>query len=951
MSAALHASRVQARNVSLFGQARVDSLHVFGLGAHNDAQEPALAAENVTVAYNLSPLRRRHITSVTLDALRVLVDARGGPETAPSAPAPVTDAESGAASFGWRGNGWMPAYLRVNRFSGSAELPWLGASLNGLSVEYTARRDERLLSVQGDNATGEWWRGEPNAQHKPIEGALRIDVHDTQYGLAIDPIRIDLGKFITAHGAVRHGTERSRTELQLRLDDLTLGAFDGSAASGKRAFPIAFDALKLAKVRAVGSWTGAWGSVAEATLRGEANNLRIGPSGAPLYQGNLTLDVATPAGAASHFHSNVVFGKGQKATINLDASSMEFPTQVTFANWSREQWLDLVPSNLRPRFEVVPGIGRLSGDADLSYIAGGVYGKVTLRSEIGSGAAARERTVDLEIVEPPFWSPEPRKITAALGLPEQGKDSSVRVEFTGEPESSDSAFEVALANVQTENLASALGMANYFEKCAATATGKLNLRQSNGAATGTIDLRADTLTLADLTVPGGGPVAMKGQFSSKDSFATVAISDAELATKAFAFRLENGTIAADSGAVHTNAALRVDLKAIAQHMGWGALQGTADIKGALAHNAQRASAEFSGAISGLPWQNGPAQNDPVALAGNVEYDYARREGAIKKFSLHLDNGTALTCDSAVFSPAANATAIPFSATSDLHYFVTMGWAGAAIGHAQAAGSLYREDGATRCESALNVRAESLAFPNGIAAFTGMDLDAQLALGSEASGDGTIRAATATLAGATFSDLNGALELTGGAVNLPKLTASVFGGTVSAAVNARPLGEHRPVRVAASLAALDLDAFTKVFKLSGAALTGTAHGEVRVELEDAALTALNLTLKCDRGFTVSKTLLEQLLVSGAVKGFTGANTLEKMMGQIVGAAEQRPFDSAELTLRYETDGLKGQAILRSKGLNLTIDLNIEPAALKAAIDLQQQTQLNKVANVSAEPVQS
>ena len=72
--------------------------------------------------------------------------------------------------------------------------------------------------------------------------------------------------------------------------------------------------------------------------------------------------------------------------------------------------------------------------------------------------------------------------------------------------------------------------------------------------------------------------------------------------------------------------------------------------------------------------------------------------------------------------------------------------------------------------------------------------------------------------------------------------------------------------------------------------------------------------------------------------------------------QRGFDAAagevvaEDRLGVVVGGVHGQARLESEGLNLTLDINMEPEAFASLLELRQEENLEKIDTIKAEPVQ-
>ena len=102
-------------------------------------------------------------------------------------------------------------------------------------------------------------------------------------------------------------------------------------------------------------------------------------------------------------------------------------------------------------------------------------------------------------------------------------------------------------------------------------------------------------------------------------------------------------------------------------------------------------------------------------------------------------------------------------------------------------------------------------------------------------------------------------------------------------------------------------------------------------------------KLKRGLAKTK----QVLQTDQFREMLGSDRVEKALGKFLGDAPQRPFDSASLHLELVDGRIEGNARLKSEktraynGLNLDVELKVDPGALGEALKLLEQ---GSVANV-------
>ena len=152
----------------------------------------------------------------------------------------------------------------------------------------------------------------------------------------------------------------------------------------------------------------------------------------------------------------------------------------------------------------------------------------------------------------------------------------------------------------------------------------------------------------------------------------------------------------------------------------------------------------------------------------------------------------------------------------------------------------------------------------------------------------------------------------------------------------------PVEFRAVVDNIDLDRFSREFEPPGVYLTGRARGEVGVKREGAEWESIMVRLAAGDGFTMNRDMVQQLLLTHHVREAGGGRTLDRLVTQVLGEAEQRPFESAELSMDLSPEKrLVGDGLLRSPLLNMTLDLAVDIEVIEDALQFRQEAELDAI----------
>ncbi len=241
--------------------------------------------------------------------------------------------------------------------------------------------------------------------------------------------------------------------------------------------------------------------------------------------------------------------------------------------------------------------------------------------------------------------------------------------------------------------------------------------------------------------------------------------------------------------------------------------------------------------------------------------------------------------------------------------------------------------------AFSVELAEATRPGAVARLQGIHAEMAFLVRSENStpvlqGTGSIAGDLLEAGGVKLRAINGALRGEGRRLHVENLTSDLLGGRLVARAEIGVLEAGLPVHIFADLHDVDLGLFTEEFEPPSVVLTGKVSGNGAIQLSPSGFEDFEAQLTAEKGITLNRGMVEQILLSQQVAGVTGGKTLGKVVQKVIGEGEQRPFDRATMDLGFEGGRITGQARLESEQLNLTIDIKADPEALLEALRIQQ-----------------
>lgn len=385
-----------------------------------------------------------------------------------------------------------------------------------------------------------------------------------------------------------------------------------------------------------------------------------------------------------------------------------------------------------------------------------------------------------------------------------------------------------------------------------------------------------------------------------------------------------------------------DVGGLAGLDGWG---GQIDAKGTLHTLTGTPGGEFSVTVVNVVNDQFSMPLD-VPLSLTTKFNLVGLELALNDFKASMPDGTDIafkTGAAGVSLAGTGFSAQELTAALPASFLAAMGYLESGTGQvtlkaSQAAWVGGKLSTAMQYQLAL----ETLVLPDKLAAATALRGSGNVGIaGDKVSAEGTLSAGKIVMGGATLEEVSTVVHSAESALVLDQIRGRLFGGAVAGTLKVEPLEAGYPLTLDARLEGGGLDVFTREVQPPNVNLSGAITGDLQVGLRGEEFTALDLNLEAANGLTINRAMVQQLLMSQQVSVATGSKTVGKVLDKIVGAEEQRPFDTATLQLGLGEGRIVGDATLKSKALNLTVDIKADPGAFWEALKSRGQVSLGDI----------
>ncbi|MCX5771541.1 MAG: hypothetical protein NTZ09_14910 [Candidatus Hydrogenedentes bacterium] len=928
-------ARVEVGSVSTLGAVGISRLALYEPGDLKGP--PAVLVEGLALDYWLLSKGGRRVPSLTLD--RLDVDFEKAQRILPKKKRQPKPSRFNLESL-------IPEQVRIKSLNVQSTAPSYAFKAQGLSLDAAVPNPQTVTdSITGDNVTASLWTRSGGFSREVGGGKVLIELARTAGSTKIQPLSVALPDLLDVSGSVNVAGKR----VEVSFDKLTAQNVDLSHADpADLAVPFGFKRIDMSGTRVQGDvMVGAFNiSVPETVVKLAAEGLVLGPQGAEYYQGDLNVNMVGTAGAQADYVLEATLNRGQKLIANLKGHHLACTGQAILEGWSREDVLAALPTNMRGGISSLPLLERLnSAQVDFEWklpalkVTGAVAADFVVNGE--------KRPARLTFAgEGPLLPAAQRAFKVNADAELAGGKVAVASELAASPAKTT----LTLQDVDPALWLYTLNERDMLNDLVSKFSGTLVVEPGGGPQQlrASIDLKATPLGYGPIVTPEGKTVIIAGNIEAdtgtfgyvRGPELTVTIDeDNQLVLRNWNFPMEDFALSGDVDC-------RLDLSMLEHLLPGSDLRGRVALKGPLKNDRGFMNLESSGTIEGLGYKDYAAPYGvPIQATGTFSFDNLNGRLTGRNFNLTLPEGTSLASDGWTFTGSTAQFTMPFALKTDFKPLEPMGLLDQVKGGAgTATGTFaYGSDGAN-VDVQIEAAADAIVVGGARAALTGVTATAGFSNepGGPVRGQGQVKAANMAALGAVFEQVEGPVTMEGGLLRAPELKGTLYGGSATADIEVKFLAENLPVQVRARAENVDLGLFTGTLGVPAVQMTGLAGGDATVAFTyPAGIQDLQAKISSSRNFTVSAYLVERLLAMQFAKQYAGERQLEKVRAKIIGKETQRPFDSGQLVLNYQGERIAGQAALKSKDLDLTVDLQMDTEAFFSALTLAQEARIERL----------
>lgn len=200
-----------------------------------------------------------------------------------------------------------------------------------------------------------------------------------------------------------------------------------------------------------------------------------------------------------------------------------------------------------------------------------------------------------------------------------------------------------------------------------------------------------------------------------------------------------------------------------------------------------------------------------------------------------------------------------------------------------------------------------------------------------SGSGELNATALRFYGGVMEDLSGRIAAKESTIAVEELAAKGWNGTLGGRIECTPLSPGWPVRGSVRLRSIDLARLCDEIRPPYARFEGILNGWSRFAFRGMQPTDFRFRAMSGERFSVNTDFVRQLLLRDSMSDYTGGRQAASVLLDVLGPAAQRPFDSGAVDLRLVDGRLAGTMHLASGNLNITVDIQADPLAIRDALE--------------------
>ncbi len=735
-------------------------------------------------------------------------------------------------------------------------------------------------------------------------------------------------------------TDGTPTQWSWKSDATSLyaAALDAAAVLGL-SFPGGFESVTLsdAELR---------GFLGESvTLGGSMNvmcrGLNVARGDAVLFQGDVDGKILFVEGDELKGNAELDFGDGRLLHADLKGDAAAFEGGVEWTDWSKDGVLHMTPADFRSSIDSLQ-FDTLSGNADVVWADTGYVATAHIRSASDSGQEPVYLDLDLTGDTRGGRWPE-GYLDARLGKGVMQGAGFYR-------EDGDYGADMVLENIRLKPWVYVLAGVDLPDVFEGKVKGSVHAVMANedDALRITPELTLYDLKYEDFYMQEAAIGGLATVSSDRRAWTVSTLSLADQRGE-FSTTLSDWRGSFDDGSYAGEFSGELDTTLVAEPMRWWDLSGTLSFSGRVddaGDHTKVAVTASSGDLGYGDWLL-PYGSELVAQ-GNVHVDRISDVLTSDEMTVRVGDGTKLALTEVRVNLDSSDATARYALESDLALAVEMGYAAEILGKATVTGGVEYAEETRRATYQVVAEVDTVSLPDNAATVTGVKVQLDGTYDDGAlDGKGDLRVRVISAAGATMHDVAGGVRMSGTKMSAPEIHGKLFDGTFTGSAEVGVLEETLPIWLNGSYEDIDLAKLTEEVQPPKTQLTGLASGTLSASYSTEGLEGFVLNAESQTGFTMNRSLVEEIMQTQTLLGGIGAKKAEKAVAKFLGDAAQRPFDSATLYVYLVESVINGIAELRSaktrdyNGLNLTINLDIDKAALAQSLKLLEESNMNDV----------
>lgn len=921
-------ARVSVAEVTLAGGLAIH--HLYLRDPAWTGRPAAVALRELRLDYSLFPADGRYIGGAVAEGLEVTLQRPAGERSNYQFLSDFLGAPRGTMDP----LATLPVSLSLRDTAFSITQPGTGGVLEGILLDATfPSLDQFAVRVHGDAVRARWWLDGPAHAHHLDAGTLDIAVDRRPEGWEIKgharlPNLLELEARAEASQSPNAWSLRAEVaHAEARGDVLAL------LPPELLPVPIRFESITVRDSRVEASYADGVFSLPLLAIDASAADLTAGPPDAPYYAGPLHIRGEGGLGEASEARLEATFSGGQTAGVSFRAGpEAGWSVHTEAAGWSLEQVLDLVPGTWRGlAAEYLPTLSQADVVLDVGYTP--ERWAVSAQTE----AALAETTAELAL-----------EATYAPGAASPGR-ADIRVRQDGGEVAAETviaahggaAASIELAHVALDAWLAAWRPGVLPAGYGATLDGEVEVKTPAGPSEPwTLRSRLDLAKVhaAGAELPFLEGAAVSGSSTIPATFERVDGVDWALTLPSdFTVKLHKWRADLARTAVQAAVGAQGSLGWVAEWLELPELHGDVEIATPLELDANLIRLAPRLTTDSLAYGAYAVPYGQTLTVSMDDLRYLFSEAAFQGSGLRaaLDDDNVFTCMHVDAGPGLDRFALrEWRLLSNGQPLVDMEFLLDTEGTLEAMGSAAYAGGTFAFDITLLASGALLALPSTGSQLSDFSLNATLAYDGNLSGRGRAAAGKVLAGGVTAERVAGGLVADAAAVRLEDGTMHVLGADADIEARVGVLEEGFPIWLRIYTHGADLAQFTTEFEPPSVNLTGKATGEIELELRNGTLSDFRADLTAEEGFSMNRDLVAQALMQQYVVDMPGGKSLERMIRDVIGPQPQRAFDKARLNLDFVDGRIRGEAVLESRLLNLTVDIAMDPEALVEALRARQ-----------------